>query len=184
MPSSAAVIVAVAHGSESLETVTLVNLLRRAEIPVLLASIEDRLLVDGTRGLRVEADAAFDADAAFAAPLLVLPGGEAGARALGQHRPLVRVLQARREAARPIAAICAAPALVLAANGLLDGVRATGYPTFRDRLPAWIDEPVVRDGVFTTSQGPGTAIAFALDLVEQLAGRPCRDRVAAGLLVA
>jgi len=42
----------------------------------------------------------------------------------------------------------------------------------------------VRDGVFTTSQGPGTAIAFALDLVEQLAGRPCRDRVAAGLLVA
>lgn len=183
MPALLPVIVPVAHGSESLETVTLVNLLRRADIPVLMASIENGLPIDGSRGIRLMADAAFDPAAALAAPLVVLPGGEPGARALGRHPALVRMLEARIKADRPIAAICAAPALILAANRLLDSVRATGYPAFRDRLPCWIDEPVVIDGPFTTSQGPGTAIAFALALVERLAGRPRRDQVAAGLLV-
>lgn len=182
--STLPVIVPVAHGSESLETVTLVNLLRRAEIAVQLASIESDLMIDGTRGIRFAADVAFDADAAFAAPLLVLPGGEPGARALGRHVALIRVLEARKQADRPIAAICAAPALLLAAHGLLDGIAATGYPAFRDLLPMWVDEPVVVDGPFTTSQGPGTAIAFALALIEQLSDRPRRDQVAAGLLVA
>ncbi len=177
------VLVVVAEGSESLETVVIVNLLRRAELAVTVASIDDCLLIDGTRGIRFMADARLVDVIHQPWSQVVLPGGAGGAKALGGHAPLIALLQARLAADQPIAAICAAPALALAANGLLDGRQATCYPTFRDVLPVFVDAPVVRDGTLTTSQGPGTAIAFALDLIEQLAGRARRDQVAGGLLV-
>lgn len=183
MSSQVPVLVAVAHGSESLETVTLVNLLRRAGLDVTVASIEASTQIEGTRGIRLIADALLVDVIDAPWQLVVLPGGADGARALGRHAPLIRLLEARNEADQPIAAICAAPALALAANGLLDGRQATCYPSFRDQLPTFVDAPVVRDGPITTSQGPGTAIAFTLALIEQLAGRGCRDQVAAGLLV-
>jgi len=183
MSSQAPVLVPVAHGSESLETITVVNLLRRAGMAVTMASIEATTLIDGTRGIRFMADARLAELPPAPWSMLVLPGGAAGADALGRHPPLVAMLTARRDAGLPIAAICAAPARVLAANGLLDGRRATGFPSFRAELPIPVDAAVVRDGPFTTSQGPGTAIAFALDLIDQLCGHSCRDDVAAGLLV-
>lgn len=183
MSSQAPVLVPVAHGSESLETITVVNLLRRADLAVTIASIEATTLIDGTRGIRFMADARLAELPAAPWSMLVLPGGAAGADALGRHPPLVAMLTARRDAGLPIAAICAAPARVLAANGLLEGRRATGFPSFRAELPIPVDAAVVRDGPFTTSQGPGTAIAFALDLIDQLCGRGHRDEVAAGLLV-
>lgn len=183
MSPQADVLVAVAHGSESLETITIVNLLRRAELAVTVASIETTTTIDGTRGIRFIADALLTEVIDQPWRLVVLPGGADGAKALGRHRPLIALLEARNEADLPIAAICAAPALSLAANGLLDGRQATCYPTFRELLPTHVDAPVVRDAHITTSQGPGTAIAFALDLIEQLADRVRRDQVAAGLLV-
>ncbi|MBA4286095.1 MAG: DJ-1 family protein [Xanthomonadaceae bacterium] len=184
MSSQATVLVVVAHGSESLETIVIVNLLRRAELAVTVATIETTTVIDGTRGVRFIADERLADLQDRDWTLVVLPGGAGGAAALGRHPPLVSLLEARNEADLPIAAICAAPALVLAANGLLDGRRATGYPSFREWLPAYVDAAVVRDAHITTSQGPGTAIAFALDLIEQLAGTSRRDAVAAGLLVA
>ena len=183
MSSQAPVLVAVAHGSESLETVTIVNLLRRAGLVVTVASIEASTVIEGTRGIRLIADALLAEVIDAPWQLVVLPGGADGARTLGRHAPLIRLLETRNEADQPMAAICAAPALTLAANGLLDGRQATCYPSFREQLPTFVDAPVVRDGPFTTSQGPGTAIAFALALIEQLAGRDARDQVAAGLLV-
>ncbi|MCX7071150.1 MAG: DJ-1/PfpI family protein [Gammaproteobacteria bacterium] len=183
MSSQAPVLVPVAHGSESLETITVVNLLRRADLAVTMASIEATTLIDGTRGIRFMADARLAELPPAPWSMLVLPGGAAAADALGRHPPLVAMLTARRNAGLPIAAICAAPARVLAANGLLEGRRATGFPSFRAELPIPVDAAVVRDGPFTTSQGPGTAIAFALDLIDQLCGHSRRDDVAAGLLV-
>ena len=183
MTSQVTVLVVVAHGSESLETVVIVNLLRRAELAVTVASIEDSLLIDGTRGIRFMADVPLAEVIDQAWSQVVLPGGAGGAKALGGHLPLVAMLEARFEADQPIAAICAAPALTLAANGLLDGRQATCYPAFRDLLPTFVDAPVVRDTNITTSQGPGTAIAFALELIEQLRDRARRNQVAAGLLV-
>lgn len=185
MPSPITVLVVAAHGSESLETISIVNVLRRADLAVTLASIESGTTIDGSRGIGFNADCLLADVIEESWSVVVLPGGAPGATALGRHPPLVAMLAARVEADQPIAAICAAPALVLAANGLLDGRRATCYPmpAFKDLLPTWVDAAVLRDGPITTSQGPGTAIAFALDLVEQLSDRARRDAVAAALLV-
>jgi 4-methyl-5(b-hydroxyethyl)-thiazole monophosphate biosynthesis len=99
-----------------------------------------------------------------------VPGGSAGAAALGKNRALIEMLKQQRSLRRWYAAICAAPALVLAPHDLLEGKRATCYPSFKDQLPRYIEAPVVVDGHCVTSQGPGTALAFALKLVELLQG--------------
>jgi len=93
------------------------------------------------------------------------------------------MLQEQNDLKHWLAAICAAPALTLAPHHLLDGRQATCYPAFKARLPHYVDKPVVVDGHCVTSQGPGTAMAFALILVELLAGPAKSREVAAGLLV-
>lgn len=176
------VLVPVAHGSESLETVTLVNVLRRASIPVRLASIETETLVNATREIRLVADAPLadllgeDFDA------IILPGGENGAERLAQHRPLIEKLLAQRLAHRWYGAVCAAPALTLSPHGLLDGKQATCHPVYRDRLLHFVDRSVVIDGHCMTSQGAGTTLQFALSWVEKLAGEAERKRVASTML--
>lgn len=176
------VLIAVAHGSESLETVTLVNLLRRAGLATTLASVEPERWIKGTRGIDFAADCLLADVRAREFALIVLPGGEAGAEALARSALLVAMLKAQDAARRHIAAICAAPALVLAAHGLLDQRRATGYPAFRTRMPQWIDEAIVDDGHVHTSQGPATALPFALALIGLLAGPATRAEVAKALL--
>jgi 4-methyl-5(b-hydroxyethyl)-thiazole monophosphate biosynthesis len=83
-----------------------------------------------------------------------------------------------------IAAICAAPK-ILAGLGLLDGCRATSYPGFVDKMGLadveYVTDAVVQDGRVITSRGPGTAMDFALTLIENLLGKASRDRVEAGL---
>ncbi|GAC1621439.1 MAG: protein deglycase YajL [Nevskia sp.] len=176
------VLLAIAHGSESLETVTLINVLRRAEIEVVVASIESELTVTGTRGIKLTADARFLDAREHRYEMIVLPGGEKGADALSRHMPLIEMLEQQNHARRTIAAICAAPALTLAPHHFLVGRRATCHPAFKDRLDPWIDEPVVIDGHLATSQGPATALPFALKLAELLAGAVQRNGVAAAML--
>ena len=91
-------------------------------------------------------------------------------------------LRAQRQAHRWTGAICASPALVLSAHGLLDGKKATCYPSFRDQLLHYVDLPVVVDGHCVTGQGPASAVAFGLQLVEVLAGAEKRRSVAQGML--
>lgn len=176
-------LIPVAHGSESLETVTLINVLRRAEVEVTVASIETELVVAGTRGVRLHADKRLLDTLGQKYDLIVLPGGEKGAEALNRHAPLVEMLQQQNDLKRWLAAICAAPALTLAPHHLLDGRKATCFPAFKARLPGYVDQPVVVDGHIVTSQGPGTAMTFALILVELLAGPAKSREVAAGLLL-
>lgn len=175
-------LIPVAHGSESLETVTLVNVLRRAEIEVVIASIESELGVGGTRGVKLVADKRFLEAAEQKFSLIALPGGEKGAEAFNRHAPLIEKLEQQSDAGRWLAAICAAPALTLAPHHLLDGRKATCYPSFKDRLPKYVNQPVVIDGHCVTSQGPGTALVFALTLVELLAGAARRKQVATAML--
>lgn len=175
-------LVPVAHGSESLETVTIVNVLRRAEVEVTLASIESDLAVSGTRGLRLHADKRLLDALGHKYNLIALPGGEKGADALGRNAPLLEMLHQQNDAQHWLGAICAAPALTLAPQHLLDHRQATCYPAFKARLPKFVDKPVVVDGHFVTSQGPATAMAFALTLVELLAGPSRAKEVAAALL--
>lgn len=178
------VLIPLAHGSESLETVTLANVLRRASIVVRLASIETETLVNATREIRLVADAPLSDFAAESFDAVILPGGELGAQRLAGHAPLIELLKSQRLGHRWYGAICAAPALTLSPHGLLDGKQATCYPAFKERLLHFVDMPVVIDGHCITSQGPATAMAFALTWVEKLAGLEERRRVAASLLLA
>jgi 4-methyl-5(b-hydroxyethyl)-thiazole monophosphate biosynthesis len=177
-------LVVVADGSESLEAVTLINVLRRANVDVTVAAVGDALSVNGTRGVMLLASLRHADTLHHAYDLIALPGGEAGAKTLGAHAPLIQQLQEQRRAHRWIAAICAAPALVLAPHGLLDGKQATGYPAFRDALLHYVNLPVVVDGHTITGQGPASAMAFALACVDKLCGEPKRREVADALLAA
>lgn len=177
-------LIAIAHGSESLETVTTANILRRGGVEVTLASIESTPTVIGTRDIRLTADALFSEAGRKDYDMIVLPGGEKGAEALAKHFALIEKLKAQRQQHKWTAAICAAPALVLSDNGLLDGKQATCYPAFREKLIHWVDLPVVVDGHCVTSQGPATAVAFGLKCVEVLCGEPTARKVAADLLAA
>lgn len=177
------ILVPLAHGSESLETVTLVNVLRRASIPVTLASIETETVINATRDIRLVADAAFADLSALDFDAIVLPGGERGAERLAQYAPLIEKLNSQRIGHRWYGGICAAPALTLSPHGLLDGKQATCYPAFKDCLLHYVDRPVVIDGHCITSQGPATALAFALTWVEKLVGIEQRQRIAADMLL-
>ena len=178
------VLVPIAYGSESLETVTLVNVLRRAGLRVSVASIEPELSVTGTRDIMLTADVLFRDVAALDYDMIVLPGGEKGAENLAAHAPLIEKLLAQRLAHKWYGGLCAAPALVLSPNGLLDGKQATCYPAFRDKLIHYVDQPVVVDGHCITGQGPASAIPFALKLVELLSGADKQKLVAQALLTA
>jgi 4-methyl-5(b-hydroxyethyl)-thiazole monophosphate biosynthesis len=176
-------LIPVAHGSESLETVTLANVLRRGGVEVTVASVEDATTVKASRGVSLVADATIGEVARREFDLIVVPGGEQGAQRLAASAPLIAMLKAQRVAHRWLGAICAAPALTLSPHGLLDGKQATCYPAFRDKLIHFVDQAVVIDGHCITSQGPGTAIEFALKLVELLAGADKRREVAQQMLV-
>ncbi|HEY1078292.1 MAG TPA: DJ-1/PfpI family protein, partial [Fontimonas sp.] len=101
---------------------------------------------------------------------------------LGAHAGLMKKLVAQRHDHRWYAAICAAPALALNPHGLLDGKKATCYPAFRSNLLHYVDLPVVVDGHCITGQGPASAVAFGLQLVESLCGSAKRKQVADALL--
>ncbi|NQD91368.1 DJ-1/PfpI family protein [Pseudomonas sp. CrR25] len=178
-------VITVADGVEDLECVTLIDVLRRAEIEVVVASIEGRRMITCARGTRLTADAMLVDVLAQEFDLIALPGGMPGAQRLGEHEPLAERVRQQAKAGKLFAAICAAPAMALQPYGVLKQRRMTCYPSFSDRLSGctFVDEPVVVDGNCITSQGPGTALAFALTLVEQLRGRGTRKQVAEAMLV-
>lgn len=179
----ARVLVPLAQGCEELEAVTIIDLLRRADIEVTSAGLDEGL-VRCSRGVVLMPDTTLDAVLNESFDMLVLPGGLAGADHLQEDPRIGGLLRDMAEAGCFTAAICAAPK-VLASAGLLDGREATAYPGIlkADDLPATrlLDRAVVRDGNVITSRGPGTAMDFALTLIETLVGRDRRDAVEAAL---
>jgi protein deglycase len=178
-------LITLADGVEDMECVTLIDVLRRAEVEVVVASVEGRRMVTCARGTRLTADAMLVDVLAQDFDLIVLPGGMPGAQRLAEHEPLAERVRQQAKAGQLFAAICAAPAVALQQYGVLKQRRMTCYPAFGDRLSgcSFVDQPVVVDGNCITSQGPGTALEFALTLVEQLAGKAVRRDVAQAMLV-
>lgn len=171
-----------AEGSEELEAVTVVNILRRAGIAVTLAGTSPGAL-HGSRGVAIEPDATLDSVLHEDFDLVVLPGGQPGTRNLNADPRVLKLVQRMAQAGRLVAAICAAP-MVLAAAGLLDGKEATCFPGCLDGYPKvrLQTSSTVEDGNLITSRGPGTAMDFALLLAERLAGPAVREKVEAGLV--
>ncbi|SDX15332.1 DJ-1 family glyoxalase III [Thiocapsa roseopersicina] len=181
MPS---VLVPLAQGCEELEAVTIIDLLRRAGLDVVTAGLDNRP-VTASRGTLLIADTRLEDVVERTFDMIVLPGGLPGADHLAEDPRIVALLRSQHAAGRFSAAICAAPK-VLACAGLLDGRSATVYPGAVD--PAaypkveFTDAAVVVDGTIVTSRGPGTAMDFALQLIELLLGRESRDQVERGLV--
>jgi len=174
-------LVAIADGTEEIEAVTIIDTLRRAGVEVTVASV-DGPQVTASRRVKLLADCRIDACRDRTFDLIALPGGMPGAEHLRDCRVLIDLLRAQAQAGRLYAAICASPAVVLAAHGLLPN-KATGYPTMAEPLGSrFVDEPVVVDGPCVTSQGPATAMAFALKLVEVLCGGERARQVASAML--
>lgn len=177
------VLVPLAQGCEEIEAVTVIDLLRRAKIEVVSAGLDDQP-VTASRGVRLIPDATLDNALKQEFDMVVLPGGMPGAANLNNDPRIKTLLKDMAAKGRYTAAICAAP-FVLGEAGLLAGKAATSFPGFVDKMDlpgtTYLTDPVVKDGMVITSRGPGTAMDFALELIETLAGRAKRDEVEAGL---
>lgn len=178
------VLIPLAQGCEELEAVTIVDLLRRADIEVVTAGL-DAQPVTASRGVvlipDVELDQVLDDDF----DMIVLPGGLPGADHLDNDPRIHKMLLQMQDQGKYTAAICAAPK-ILANAGLLADKKATSYPGFIDamNLPSTqvLRQAVVVDDRVITSRGPGTAMDFALVLIEQLTGTEVRQSVEAALV--
>ncbi|KFI24087.1 DJ-1 family glyoxalase III [Nitrosococcus oceani] len=173
------VLIPLAQGCEELEAVTLIDLLRRGGIQVVTAGLDEQV-VTASRGTRLLPDTSLDKVFQQEFDMVVLPGGQPGADNLNGDPRIHALLKRTAERGKITAAICAAPT-VLASTGLLAGKNATGYPGFLDKLDlpttTLEDQAVVVDGCVVTSKGPGTAMDFALTLIELLVGGGTRNEV-------
>uniref|UniRef100_A0A6N2NH12 DJ-1/PfpI domain-containing protein n=1 Tax=Salix viminalis TaxID=40686 RepID=A0A6N2NH12_SALVM len=166
------VLVPVANGTEEMEAIIIIDILRRAKVNVVVASVEDNLEILASRKVKLEADMLLDEAAKLSYDLIVLPGGLGGA-SFAKSEQLVNMLKKQRESNRPYGAMCASPALVLEPHGLLKGKKATAFPAMCNKLsdPSEIENRVVVDGNLITSRGPGSTMEFALGMVEKFFGR-------------
>lgn len=178
------VLVPVADGSEEIESVTIIDTLVRAGAVVTVASVADGLEVKCSRGVIIKADCRLAECEQRDWDAVVCPGGMPGATHLKESEALEAILKKQASEGRIVAAICAAPAVVLASHGLLEGRKATCYPAnaFTAQIPELVDEKVVVDGNLITSQGPATSMAFALQLVDSLFGSAKAEEVGKGML--
>lgn len=177
------VLIPLAQGCEELEAVTIIDLLRRADINVITASLDERP-VTASRGTVIVADTTLDQVLDQEFDMVVLPGGLPGADHLNADDRIHQLLQRTANNNKYIAAICAAPK-VLASAGLLENKKATAYPGVLEALELENTEVttavVQQDGNIFTSRGPGTAMDFALELISCLVGGAMRKQVEAGL---
>lgn len=172
-----------AEGFEEVEALTVVDILRRAGVICDMVAIGEKLEVTGSHGITVKADQMFDQKKAAEYDGLILPGGMPGTLNLGAHVKLTETLKEYASQGRLVAAICAAPT-VLGAQKILIGKKATCYPGMEDQLTGaeHLTLPVVTDGNIITSRGLGTAIEFALAILNWLGLNIKADEIAHGIV--
>lgn len=167
-------------GFEEIEALATVDVMRRAELPVCMVSVEAERTVVGSHGIPVVADAQFAECGLADADMLILPGGSIR---LMEFADLGELLRKHHAAHKPLAAICAAPS-VLGVLDILQGERATCYPGFERYLGAsYVGGRVVVSNHIITANGPGTAVDFALRIVAALRGEACADSVRKAMLI-
>jgi 4-methyl-5(b-hydroxyethyl)-thiazole monophosphate biosynthesis len=173
-----------AEGFEEIEALTIVDVLRRAEIPTDMVSVTGQRQVTGAHGIKIVTDVVFDDVNYEEAAMVILPGGMPGAKNLQDHDGLKKVIAEKAAQKEPLAAICAAP-MVFGGLGLLEGVDAVCYPGFESHLKGAVlkDELSVKSGNIITGKGPGAALNFALEIVKELKGSDTAASLAQGMIV-
>ena len=177
------VYVFMADGTEEVEALTVIDLLRRAKVDVVTVSVMGKKQVVTSHKIGVEADELYGESDYMDGDMIVLPGGMPGTTHLKNHEELRKVLFAYKDAGKYLAAICAAPS-VYGANGMLEGKKAICYPGFEEELKGAVvtNEGVVTDGQFITSKGLGTAIDFSLQLITLLVNAETAENIAKGIM--
>ena len=177
------VVVPLADGFEEIEAMAIIDVLRRAGIDVTVAGLHGGL-IESARRVKVAPDTTIDTIAVDDFDMIVLPGGQPGSDNLNASERVRTLIRDFNGKGKLTAAICAAP-YVLAAAGVLEGKKATSFPSYSGKLAGAIyqEKTVVEDGKIMTSRGPGTAICFALVIVERLVGKEKAKSVKEAMLV-
>lgn len=180
----AKVYVFLADGFEDVEALIPIDVLRRGGVEVITVSTTEFPLVESSHGVNIEADIQFEQSDYQDADLLMLPGGMPGAANLYDHEGVCKAVCAQAAAGKKVSAICAAPAVVLAPLGLLEGKRATCYPGFEGELrgATYTAALVEQDGQYITGKGPAAVFDFAYAIVERLKDKATADQLRAGML--
>jgi len=179
------VLVPLAQGCEELEAVTIIDILVRGGVHVITASLDNNKIITASRGVQLIAQETLDDVLNRSFDMVILPGGLPGADYLNADKRIITLLQKTATNKGIVAAICAAPKVLVTA-GLLDNKVATSYPGVIDEVPAigmeYVTDAVVIDGSVITSRGPGTAMEFALSLLQVLMGEKVRNTTEAALV--
>lgn len=177
------ILIPLADGFEEIEALAVVDILRRAEFDVVLAGLSDGQVVSA-RKVNVIPDTYIDNTKTDLFDMIILPGGQPGTNNLTADKRIKRLLKEFNDKGKLIGAICAATT-VLAEAGVINNRQVTCYPSYSTKLGSatFKDKPVVTDGNIITSQGPGTAVAFALAIVARLAGAHTAETIEKAMLV-
>jgi len=179
-------LVPLAEGFEEIEAVTIIDILRRGGVEVHSAWLSGEFATDmvtGANGIAVKADVPLATAEAEEYDIIVLPGGWGGTNRLAENSAAQRRIRQFSESGKWVAAMCAAP-YALHVAGVLSR-RYTCYPGVEEQIrpeDRIADQKVVVDGKVITSQGPGTAICFALEIVKRLVGEESYETVRNGTL--
>lgn len=176
-------LVPLAKGFEEIEALSIIDVLRRGGVEVITASLQSSREVAGAHGVQVAADALLADVVDETYDAILLPGGGEGTENLKNSDVLIRRLQRQQAEGRYLCAICAAPTVLVEAGVIDEGLHVTCYPTCQMELDRpWTPAPVVVDGNVITGQAPGSAMLFALVVLQTLAGKATAGKVARGLV--
>lgn len=176
-----------APGVEEIEAMATIDALRRAEIPVVAVAVDSTLQIKGATGQTIVADSLISDIDISDADWLIVPGGVPGAPNLHASEAVSRMLLEHFNKGGRIASICAGPAVVLAPLGILKGKKATCYPGLGNQINAnggeYVEKKVVTAPNLVTSEGPGTTLPFAIEIIRQTKGDKVADDTAASMIV-
>lgn len=188
------ILVPIANGTEELEAISIIDTLRRATADVTVVKVpenkddENHLQIIASRNAKLVADKFLNDILNEDFDCIALPGGANGAKNFANNKSLISILQKQKKSGKLYSAICASPAIVFTPNDLFEGIKyATCYPSFHKDLPDFIDkesmkQKVVVDQNCITSQGPCTAVEFALVIIENLYDKETSQNVGKGML--
>ena len=181
--SAGRVLVPLAQGFEEIEAITIIDVLRRADLEVVTAAL-DKKQVRGSHDIVVHADTVLEDVDASGFDAIILPGGLPGSEHLRECGKLQEALRAAADRGAVTGAICAAP-WALEPSGVTEGKRATSHPAFADKMVGvdYVEDAVAIDGNVFTSRGVGAALEFSLELVARLVNREKADALAAAMVV-